>query len=135
MPELPSAIEVGGIMIPVDMEPPISLTGGHAVQGETTLDQLYPLRPVPGWASYRTTIPGLRVCGAGTHPGGGVAGAPGAARPLLAPPPRAAAAGYRRRSSNAAPRSEALAWRAEVAALPCQSALSQPVAAAPYQPA
>jgi phytoene dehydrogenase-like protein len=48
-------------------------------------DQLYFFRPVPGWAKYRTPIGGLYVCGSGTHPGGGVTGAPGhnAAREIL----------------------------------------------------
>ena len=50
-----------------------------------TLDQILFMRPVAGWARYRTPIKGLFLCGAGTHPGGGLAGAPGrnAARELL----------------------------------------------------
>ena len=46
--------------------------------GEHALDQLYAMRPVLGWAQHRTPIEGLYLCGAGTHPGGGVTGAPGA---------------------------------------------------------
>ena len=42
-----------------------------------SLDQLFAFRPVPGWAKYRTPIRGLYLCGSGTHPGGGVTGAPG----------------------------------------------------------
>jgi phytoene dehydrogenase-like protein len=48
-------------------------------------DQIFFMRPVPGWARYRTPVPGLYLCGAATHPGGGVMGAPGrnAARAIL----------------------------------------------------
>jgi phytoene dehydrogenase-like protein len=51
-----------------------------------TVDQLFFLRPVAGWAKYRTPIDGLYLCGSGTHPGGGVMGSPGhnAAREILA---------------------------------------------------
>ncbi len=61
------------------------LTEGNINHGELTLDQLYFMRPVPGWARYRTPIADLYLCGAGTHPGGGVSGAPGynAAREIL----------------------------------------------------
>jgi phytoene dehydrogenase-like protein len=50
-----------------------------------SLDQMFVMRPVPGWARYRTPIEGLYMCGSGTHPGGGVMGAPGynAAREIL----------------------------------------------------
>jgi len=50
-----------------------------------SVDQLFFLRPVPGWANYRTPIGGLYLCGSGAHPGGGVMGAPGhnAAREIL----------------------------------------------------
>ena len=53
--------------------------------GEMSLDQMYSMRPVAGWARYRTPIPGLYLCGSGAHPGGGVMGAPGynAAREIL----------------------------------------------------
>ena len=53
------------------------LTGGNIFHGVMTLDRLGPLRPVPGWARYATPLPGLFLCGAGTHPGGGVMGACG----------------------------------------------------------
>ena len=62
---------------PVDLERKISLTGGHAEHGDMSLDQLFQNRPVHGWAHYRTPIRGLYLCGAGTHPGGTVTGAPG----------------------------------------------------------
>ena len=63
----------------------IWLKGGNIFHGEMSTDQLFFLRPVPGWAKYRTPIRGLYLCGSGTHPGGGVMAAPGhnAARELL----------------------------------------------------
>ena len=70
---------------PADLESEYGLTGGCASHGEMALDQLFFMRPVPGWARYRTPIARLYLCGAGTHPGGGVNGAPGhhAAREIL----------------------------------------------------
>jgi phytoene dehydrogenase-like protein len=60
-------------------------TEGHLYHGELTLDQILFMRPVPGWSRYRTPIEGLYLCGAGTHPGGGIPGAAGrnAARAIL----------------------------------------------------
>jgi phytoene dehydrogenase-like protein len=55
----------------------LGITGGHALHGEMAPDQLFMNRPVRGWADYRTPISGLYLCGAGTHPGGGVSGANG----------------------------------------------------------
>ena len=55
----------------------IGLTGGHALHGDMAPDQLSSLRPVRGYAEYRTPLAGLYLCGAGTHPGGGVTGANG----------------------------------------------------------
>jgi phytoene dehydrogenase-like protein len=63
---------------PLDLERTYNLTGGHPLHGEMSLDQFFTFRPVIGWAQYRTPISGLYLCGAGTHPGGGVTGAPGA---------------------------------------------------------
>jgi phytoene dehydrogenase-like protein len=60
------------VITPVDMERTYGLTGGHGLHGEPSLDQLYTMRPVLGWAQYRTPIKHLYLCGAGTHPGGGV---------------------------------------------------------------
>jgi phytoene dehydrogenase-like protein len=73
------------VLTPLDLEQTYSLTGGHPLHGEPALDQLFTMRPVLGWAQYRTPIRGLFLCGAGTHPGGGVTGAPGqnAAREIL----------------------------------------------------
>ena len=61
------------------------LTGGHIFHGELALDQLFTMRPMLGWAQYRTPIAGLYLCGAGTHPGGGLTGGSGqnAAREIL----------------------------------------------------
>jgi phytoene dehydrogenase-like protein len=60
-------------------------TEGHLYHGELTLDQILFMRPVPGWSRYRTPIAGLYLCGAGTHPGGGIPGAAGrnAAREIV----------------------------------------------------
>jgi phytoene dehydrogenase-like protein len=65
----------------VSLEP----RSGHLYHGELTLDQILFMRPVPGWSRYRTPIEGLYLCGPGTHPGGGIAGAAGrnAARVIL----------------------------------------------------
>jgi len=73
------------VLSPLDLEEQYGLTGGNIFHGEMSVDQLYFLRPVPGWAKYRTPIRGLYLCGSGTHPGGGVMGAPGhnAAREIL----------------------------------------------------
>ena len=84
-PKLPDLIEHRQVVTPLDMERLMGLTGGHALHGDMSPDQLLFLRPVRGWADYRTPIRGLYLCGAGTHPGGGVTGANGrnAAREVL----------------------------------------------------
>jgi phytoene dehydrogenase-like protein len=66
------------ILTPLDLEQTYGLTGGHPFHGEHSLDQLFATRPLLGWARYRATIAGLYLCSAGTHPGGGVTGGPGA---------------------------------------------------------
>jgi phytoene dehydrogenase-like protein len=73
------------VLSPVDLERTYGLTGGSIFHGDMSLDQLFFARPVAGWAQYRTPIRGLYLCGSGTHPGGGVMGAPGynAAREIL----------------------------------------------------
>lgn len=73
------------VVTPKDLEDRYGLTGGHGDHGELTLDQILFMRPVAGWARYRTPIEGLFLCGAGTHPGGGLAGAAGrnAAKEML----------------------------------------------------
>jgi phytoene dehydrogenase-like protein len=65
------------VLTPLDLERIFNLTGGNIFQGAMTLNQLFALRPVPGYAGYRTPIRGLYLCGAAAHPGGGVIGAAG----------------------------------------------------------
>jgi phytoene dehydrogenase-like protein len=65
------------VVTPWDLEQEFGLTEGNIFQGELTLDQLFFLRPIPGWAKYRTPIKNLYMCGACTHPGGGVMAASG----------------------------------------------------------
>jgi phytoene dehydrogenase-like protein len=76
-PNLKSAILHRQVITPADIERVVGLSEGNIFQGELTLQQMFFLRPVPGWAKYRTPIDGLYQCGSGTHPGGGVMGAPG----------------------------------------------------------
>jgi phytoene dehydrogenase-like protein len=73
------------VLAPPDLERVFGLTGGNIFQGAMTLNQLFALRPVPGYAGYRTPVRGLYLCGAAAHPGGGVIGAAGlnAAREIL----------------------------------------------------
>ena len=65
------------VLTPLDIERIFGLTEGNIFQGELTLEQLFFLRPAPGWAQYATPIRGLWMCGSATHPGGGIMGAPG----------------------------------------------------------
>jgi phytoene dehydrogenase-like protein len=65
------------ILSPLDLERVFGLTGGNIFHGAMGLDQLFWLRPAPGWSGYRTPLPRLYLAGAGAHPGGGVLGAPG----------------------------------------------------------
>jgi phytoene dehydrogenase-like protein len=65
------------VVTPLDLEREWGLSEGNIFQGELTLEQLFFLRPVPGWAQYRTPIRNLYMCGSATHPGGGIMGAPG----------------------------------------------------------
>ena len=62
---------------PLDLEREFGLTQGNIFQGELSLEQLFFLRPVPGWAYYKTPIENLYMCGSATHPGGGIMAAPG----------------------------------------------------------
>jgi phytoene dehydrogenase-like protein len=73
------------VLTPVDIERRFGLTGGNIFQGAMGLHQLAFMRPIPGWAAYRTPVRDLWMCGAATHPGGGVMGACGynAAREIL----------------------------------------------------
>jgi phytoene dehydrogenase-like protein len=65
------------VLTPLDIERDFGLTEGNIFQGELTLEQLFFLRPAPGWAQYRTPVKNLYMCGSATHPGGGIMGAPG----------------------------------------------------------
>jgi phytoene dehydrogenase-like protein len=76
-PGIWNAIEHRQVLTPLDLEEMYGLTRGHILHGEPSLDQLFTMRPVLGWAQYRTPIQGLYLCGAGTHPGGGITGLPG----------------------------------------------------------
>jgi phytoene dehydrogenase-like protein len=76
-PNIESAILQRQVLSPLDLEAVFGLTEGNIYHGEMTLDQVLFMRPVPGWSRYRTPVENLYLCGAGTHPGGGVTGAPG----------------------------------------------------------
>ncbi|MFZ0817168.1 MAG: NAD(P)/FAD-dependent oxidoreductase [Candidatus Sulfotelmatobacter sp.] len=76
-PNVPNAIVARQVLTPLDLERTYGLTEGNIFHGDLRLEQLFFMRPVPGWAQYRTPIRGLYLCGAGAHPGGGVTGAPG----------------------------------------------------------
>ena len=75
------------VLTPKDLEDTYGLTGGHIFHGEHSLEQLFTMRPLLGWARYRTPIEGLYLCGSGTHPGGGITGGSGAnaAREIVKP--------------------------------------------------
>lgn len=76
-PGISARVEATQILGPVDLEQTYGLTGGQIYHGEPSLDQLFTMRPVLGWAQYTTPIEGLFLCGSGTHPGGGITGASG----------------------------------------------------------
>ncbi len=84
-PDIEQRIVASELLTPVDIEREFHITGGHWHHGELTLDQLFFVRPVAGVAQYQMPLDGLYLCGAGTHPGGGVSGAAGrnAARVIL----------------------------------------------------
>jgi phytoene dehydrogenase-like protein len=84
-PNLQELIVNRQVITPLDWEQVYGLTEGSIHHGQMGLDQLLVMRPVPGWGQYRTPLANLYLCGAGTHPGGGVTGAPGynAARQVL----------------------------------------------------
>ncbi|HEY1754644.1 MAG TPA: NAD(P)/FAD-dependent oxidoreductase [Bryobacteraceae bacterium] len=84
-PNIRSITEHKQTLTPLDLERRFGITGGNIFHGEMALDQMFVLRPLAGWARYRTPVKGLYLCGSGAHPGGGVMGAPGhnAAREIL----------------------------------------------------
>lgn len=77
-PNLKKLVAHRQVLTPLDLEREYGLTGGQVFHGEPAIDQLFTMRPLLGWAQYRTPVRGLYLCGSGTHPGGGVTGAPGA---------------------------------------------------------
>lgn len=84
-PNIRGAIIDRQVLTPLDLEREFGLTHGNIFHGDMVLSQLFSLRPIRGWAQYRTPIENLYLCGSGTHPGGGVTGLPGynAAREIL----------------------------------------------------
>ncbi len=84
-PNFADAVLHRQVLSPVDIEQRYGMPNGNIFHGEITPDQLFSLRPTPECARYRTPVEGLYLCGSGTHPGGGVMGAPGhnAAQALL----------------------------------------------------
>jgi phytoene dehydrogenase-like protein len=84
-PGLRASVQAAELLTPADIEREFRITGGHWHHAELALDQFLMVRPVPGAAQYRTPVPGLFLCGAGAHPGGGVMGVAGrnAARQVL----------------------------------------------------
>ncbi len=76
-PNLRRTVENREVITPLDMEREWGLLHGCIYQTDMTPDQLFSLRPVPGWSGYRTPVRGLYLCGSSAHPGGGVTGAPG----------------------------------------------------------
>lgn len=84
-PGIGATVEATQVVTPVDLERTYGLPGGQIYHGEPSLDQLFTMRPILGWAQYRTPVEGLFLCGSGTHPGGGITGASGqnAARAIV----------------------------------------------------
>jgi phytoene dehydrogenase-like protein len=76
-PNLPGAVEAWHVYTPEDLEREFGLTGGNIYHGAMTPEQLFCFRPAAGYGSYATPLPGLYLCGAGAHPGGGVWGLAG----------------------------------------------------------
>ena len=76
-PGFSDSIEQLEVLAPPDLEATFGLTGGNIFHGAMSPDRLLFMRPFAGGAGYRTPIEGLFLCGSGTHPGGGVMGAPG----------------------------------------------------------
>lgn len=76
-PNVPASVVARDVITPLDLERRFGITEGNIFHGDIRLDQLFFMRPLPAWSRYRTPVQGLYLCGAGTHPGGGVTGAPG----------------------------------------------------------
>ncbi len=84
-PNMREIVRERQVLSPLDLERRFGIAGGNIFHGEMSLDQMFFMRPVIGWAKYKTPVAGLWLCGSGAHPGGGVMGAPGynAAREIL----------------------------------------------------
>lgn len=76
-PNVPRSVIARRVYTPLDLEQTFGITEGNIFHGDISLEQMFFMRPLPRWAHYKTPIDGLYLCGAGTHPGGGVTGAPG----------------------------------------------------------
>ena len=76
-PGFRDSIVARDVITPAELERRFGLTEGNIFHGDIALDQLFTSRPIPGWSRYETPIKNLYLCGAGTHPGGGVTAAPG----------------------------------------------------------
>jgi len=76
-PNFGQAIVGRHVLSPLDLEREYGLIGGDIFHGAMHLDQIYSMRPAPGYADYRSPVTGLYLCGSGAHPGGGVSGLPG----------------------------------------------------------
>jgi phytoene dehydrogenase-like protein len=85
MPGIRGLVEAVQCLTPLDIERTFGMTRGDICHGRLEPDQLFSARPHPEAAQYGTPVRGLYLCGSGTHPGGGVTGAPGhnAARRIL----------------------------------------------------
>ncbi|MCH9695407.1 MAG: NAD(P)/FAD-dependent oxidoreductase [Gammaproteobacteria bacterium] len=85
-PNMPASVIARRVITPPDLEATFGITEGNIFHGDISLEQMFCMRPLPEWAQYRTPLGGVWLCGAGTHPGGGVTGAPGynAAHAILA---------------------------------------------------
>ena len=84
-PNVPGAVVARRVITPPDLEAQFGITEGNIFHGDISLEQMFFMRPLPEWSQYDSPIKKLYLCGAGTHPGGGVTGAPGynAARAIL----------------------------------------------------
>ncbi|HEX9473840.1 MAG TPA: NAD(P)/FAD-dependent oxidoreductase [Steroidobacteraceae bacterium] len=76
-PNMPASVVARCVLTPLDLETRFGITEGNIFHGDLSLAQMFHMRPLPDCSQYRTPIRGLYLCGAGTHPGGGVTGAPG----------------------------------------------------------
>ena len=76
-PNVRSSVIARKVYTPLDLERTFGITEGNIFHGDINMGQMFFMRPLPGWSQYRTPIGGLYLCGSGTHPGGGVTGAPG----------------------------------------------------------